>query len=202
VPNVDSTSVLLRIYKANTGWPVSVSAVPFTLYSVPPPPLIFINEYLPNEPSGPLPDGGTGALTDYEFVELYNGDTVPVDLSQWTLWDGTTVSGPRHVFAPGTVLQAGQAWVVYGGASAFPPGTPNTVAASSGRLGLNNGGPEAVLLRDPSGALVSEHSYELTQDNVSFNRAVDADPYTNFVLHWNISPLQSSAGRRADGTPF
>jgi hypothetical protein len=202
VPNVDSTGVLLRIAKADTGWPEDISDVPLTFVAVPSPPLLFLNELLPNEPSGPLPDGGVGALTDYEFVEIYNGDTVPVDLSDWTLWDGNVTSGPRHVFAPGTVLQPGKVWVVYGGASAFPPGTPNTVAASSGRLALNNTGPETVTLRDPSGLNVSEYSYQTTEDNISFNREVDGNPSTSFLLHTLISPLSSSAGRRANGAPF
>jgi hypothetical protein len=127
---------------------------------------------------------------------------VAVDLSGWTIWDSTTSSGARHVFAPGTVLQPGKAWVVYGGASAFQPGTPNTVAASSGRLGLNNSGPESVILRDPLDSVVSDTSYETTQDNVSFNRALDGNPSSSFVLHGDISPLQSSAGRRADGLAF
>jgi len=135
-------------------------------------------------------------------VEIYNGDIVPVDLSGWTLWDGVLTSGARHVFAAGTVLQPGQVWVVYGGPTAFPPGTPNTVAASSGRLGLNNTGLETVTLRDAFNRNVSELAYETTQDNVSFNRTVDGSLFSGFVLHTSLSPLQSSAGRRADGNPF
>jgi len=202
VPNEDSTNVLLRITQADTGSPQDISDVPLTFVYVPPAPPVFINEVLPNEPSGPLPGGGTGALTDYEFVEIYNGDTVPVDLSGWTIWDGVLTSGARHVFAAGTVLQPGQVWVVYGGPTAFPPGTPNTVAASSGRLGLNNTGLETVTLRDAFNRNVSELAYETTQDNVSFNRTVDGSLFSGFVLHTSLSPLQSSAGRRADGNPF
>ena len=163
---------------------------------------VIINEYLANEPSGTLEDGGVGALVDYEFVELVNAGAQPADLSGWTLWDGNTSAGARHVFSSGTVLQPGKAWVVYGGPTAFTPGTPSTEAASSGRLGLNNTGTDYVTLRDASGALADESIYSSTVDNVSSNRSVDANPDTGFVLHWDISPLPSSAGYRFDGSPF
>ncbi len=202
VPNVDSTGVRLRVARADTGSPEDTSDAPLTFVAVAPPPLIFINELLANEPSGQLPDGTVGALTDYEFVELYNGDFVPVDLSGWTLWDGSVTASARHVFAPGTLLLPGQVWVIYGGASAFPAGTPNTVAASSGRLALNNSGPETVTLKTPSGLTVSERTYQWTEDNVSFNLQVDGNPSTDFLLHTLISPLTSSAGRRSSGAPF
>jgi hypothetical protein len=163
---------------------------------------VFINEYLANEPSGTLPDGGVGALVDYEFVELVNAGPQAADLSGWTLWDGNTTGGPRHVFSAGTVLQPGKAWVIYGGPTAFTPGTPNTEAASSGRLGLNNTGTDYVTLRNPAGALVNESIYSSTVDTVSYNRAVDANPDTGFVLHTDLSSLPSSAGRRVDNSPF
>jgi hypothetical protein len=168
----------------------------------PPPYRVFINEFLANEPSGTLPDGGFGALVDYEFVELVNTGPQPADLSGWTLWDGNTAAGARHVFSSGTVLQPGKAWVIYGGPTAFPPGTPNTEAASSGRLGLNNTGTDQVTLRDSANNVVNEHVYSSTEDNISSNRATDADPDAGFVRHLDISATSSSPGRRANGAPF
>jgi hypothetical protein len=171
----------------------------------PPPPLpyrVFINEFLPNEPSGSLPDGGFGALVDYEFVELVNTGPQPADLSGWTVWDGNTDVGPRHVFSSGTVLQPGKAWVIYGGPTAFPPDTPNTEAASSGRLGLNNTGTDRVTLRNSASSLADEHVYSGTVESVSYNRATDTDPDAGFVPHTNLSATGSSPGRRANGAPF
>jgi hypothetical protein len=168
----------------------------------PPPYRVFINEFLPNEPSGTLPDGGFGALVDYEFVELVNTGPQPADLSGWTLWDGNTAAGARHVFSSGTVLQPGKAWVIYGGPTAFPPGTPNTEAASSGRLGLNNTGTDQVTLRDSASNVANEHVYSTTFENISYNRATDADPDAGFVPHTDISATGSSPGRRANGSPF
>jgi hypothetical protein len=173
--------------------------------SAPPPPppyRVFINEFLANEPSGTLPDGGFGALVDYEFVELVNTGPQPADLSGWTIWDGNTAAGPRHVFSSGTVLQPGKAWVIYGGPTAFPPGTPNTEAASSGRLGLNNTGTDQVTVRDSASNVANEYVYSITEDNISYNRATDADPDAGFVRHLDISATSSSPGRRANGSPF
>jgi hypothetical protein len=169
----------------------------------PPPHRVFINEFLPNEPSGALPDGGFGALVDYEFVELVNTGPQPADLSGWTVWDGNADAGPRHVFSSGTVLQPGQAWVIYGGPTAFPPGTPNTEAASSGRLGFNNTGVDQVTLRNSASNLIDEHVYSGTMESVSYNRETDTDPDTGFVPHTNLNPgLGFSPGQRADGSPF
>jgi hypothetical protein len=201
VPNVNSTGVLVRITDADEPWRQDTSDTPLTFVYVPPAQDVLINEFLANEPSGSLPDGGFGALTDYEFVELVNSGSQAADLSGWTLWDSTTAA-PRHVFTSGTVLQPGKAWVIYGGPSAFPPGTPNTEAASSGRLGLNNSGTDSVLLRDPAGTLVSGQSYSSTVDNVSYNRSADGDSSAGFVLHTDLSSLPSSAGHHVDGSPF
>ncbi len=49
--------------------------------------MVFINEWLPN-PTGPDTNG--------EFVELYNGGTMPVGIRGWTL---VTESGKRFSFA-------------------------------------------------------------------------------------------------------
>jgi hypothetical protein len=201
VPNVDSTGVLVRIRSTQ---PVlqDVSDTPLVFVYTPPPYRVFINEYLANEPSGPLPDGGYGALTDHEFVELVNAGPQAADLSQWTLWDSNGQL-PRHVFAPGTVLESGKAWVVYGGASAFPPGTPSTEAASSGRLGLNNT-TDRIYLVNPLNAIVSDQSYSNPPESESFNQVLDGNPDSPyFIRHSEFNPaLLSSPGKRADGTPF
>ncbi|MBJ6764951.1 putative Ig domain-containing protein [Myxococcaceae bacterium JPH2] len=158
-------------------------------------PHMFINEVLANEPSF---DGGTGD-TAYEFVELVNAGPVSADLSGWTLWDSLST---RHVFAAGTTVAPGRAFVIYGGASAFPPGTPNTVAASVGGLALNNSS-DSVRLKRPDAGIEDEMSYTSTVDNVSVNRSPDATLDAGFVLHNVLSPGRtSSAGLRADGGVF
>ena len=59
---------------------------------------------------------GPGGSTD-EFVELYNADTVPVDISNWELRASDTVAHPNddnpdYFVTPGTVLAPGDFWVI------------------------------------------------------------------------------------------
>lgn len=158
-------------------------------------PVLFINELLANEPAG---DGGVGD-PHFEFIEVLNAGSSSADLSGWSLWDSTV---QRHVFPSGTSLAPGRAFTVYGGPRGFPAGTPDTQAASTGQLGLNNDGDTASL-RAPDGGTVDSVSYTSTVDNVSINRAPDAVPDAGFVLHTALNPaLGSSAGRRVDGGSF
>ncbi|WP_164012184.1 putative Ig domain-containing protein [Pyxidicoccus trucidator] len=160
-----------------------------------PAPDLLINEVLANEPAV---DGGV-VDTDYEFIEVVNIGATHADLSGWSLWDSAVV---RHVFPSGTSLAAGQAFVVFGGPRGFPVGTPNTLAASTGQLGLNNDS-DTPNLRAPDGGVVDSVSYTSTVDRVSINRMPEAVPDAGFVLHTVLnSGLLSSPGRRADGGTF
>jgi hypothetical protein len=153
---------------------------------------VIINEILANEP---------GSNVAGEFVEVLNAGTGSADLGGWTLSDGTSV---RHVFASGTSLPAGKAIVVFGGAKAIPPNLTNAVAASTGALGLGNGG-DTVALADASSATVDTFTYPSSlssTDGVSMNRSTDGVPETSFVLHTQMSALSSSPGRRTDGTDW
>ncbi len=90
--------------------------------------------------------------TEDEFVELLNTGASPIDLSGWTL---SGDQGVVHQFPSGTVLAAGQAYVVFAGGTIGAFGTyadsfdgiAQAAAASSGTLGLANGG-ETVTLFD------------------------------------------------------
>ncbi|NTX07505.1 putative Ig domain-containing protein [Myxococcus sp. CA040A] len=164
------------------------------------PPAMLINEVLANEPSVPSGDGGTVPDSQYEFVEVINTGGSTADLSGWSLSDANVV---RHTFATGTLVPPGKAYAVFGGPNGFPPGTPDTVHASTGQLGLNNGG-DTVTLRNLQNTAVDVMTYTSTVDNVSLNRSPDAFPGgTDFVLHTTLNPsLGSSPGRRANGNAF
>ncbi|GEN13525.1 Putative Ig domain-containing protein [Myxococcus fulvus] len=162
-------------------------------------PVVIINEVLANEPSTPNGDGTSTPDPDYEFIELVNLGTSPIDLSGWTLSDSSSV---RHVFSNGTLVPAGKAYVVFGGNRGWAPGTPNTVSASTGALGLNNGS-DSVFLRSLDSATVDETSYTSTEDNVSINRSPDTQAGAPFVRHHQLNPSSgSSPGRRANGSAF
>lgn len=109
----------------------------------------------------------------------------------------------RHTFSSGTRLGAGDAIAVYGGASGIPPGVANAVAATSGRLSLNNGSDTATL-RNGGGAVVDSFAYPSSlsgADGVSMNRSPDGST-GSFVLHTSVSSLPRSGGKRANGSDW
>ena len=141
-----------------------------------------------------------GTDVNGEFIELVNSGASDADLSGWTLSDAVQV---RHTFAAGTVLHAGRALVVFGGASGIPVGLANAIAASTGQLNLSNSG-DTVTLASPSGTVDSE-TYDGTlsgSDGVSMNRSPDGDPAGAFVLHTTLVTAPRSPGVRATGAAF
>ncbi len=153
---------------------------------------VFLNEILANEP---------GSSTSGEFVELVNSGTASMDLSGWTLSDGTSV---RHTFAAGMSLAAGKALVVYASSSGIPAGVTNVVVASTGTLSLGNSG-DTVTLKNAGGTVVDTFTYTSTLasvDGVSMNRSPDASSTSTFVLHTTMTSLSSSPGKRATGAAF
>lgn len=154
--------------------------------------LVLVNEVLANEP---------GSNVAGEFVEIVNVGSAAADLGGFQLSDSALV---RHVFARGTALSPGQVIVVFGGASGIPSGLSGAVAASTGALGLSNGG-DSVALTDATGGAVDAVVYTSAlsgTDGVSMNRATDGDPSAAFVLHTVLAAASSSPGTRADGSPF
>jgi hypothetical protein len=107
-----------------------------------------INEIHADPASGLTGDAngdGVRHFGDDEFVEIVNRTGGDVDISGWTLSDGFTL---RHTFPAGSVILDGCAAVVFGG------GTPSgnfgnslLQTASTGAIGLNNGG-DSVTLND------------------------------------------------------
>jgi predicted extracellular nuclease len=98
---------------------------------------------------------GLADTKDDEFIEVYNNSALSVDLSGWSLADGTRT---RHVFVPGTVLP-GHTWlVVLGGGN--PQGFSRWAIASTGDLGLNNE-TDTIALRNNHGAAIDSLVYSL-----------------------------------------
>lgn len=191
VPSAASSLARVRVSDAASGAPSDTSDAVFTLTAATPAKVI-LNEILANEP---------GSSTAGEFVEIANVGGTAIDLSGWTLSDATSV---RHTFASGTTLGAGQAIVVFAGASAIPAGLTNAVAASTGQLSLNNSG-DTVTLKTGAGSTVDAFTYGsslASVDGVSMNRSPDASATGTFVLHTSISSLSASPGTRADGSAF
>ncbi|MCH4551800.1 lamin tail domain-containing protein [Aestuariibaculum lutulentum] len=159
---------------------------------------LIINEILadPDAATGDANGDGIIDTSDDEFVEIYNNGTSSVDLSDYTLEDGVAL---RHTFPASTILPANSFITIFGG------GTPTNIpglsqVASSGALGLNNGG-DTVTLKNPSDVVVVTYTYGGEGgDNQSISR--EPDFTGDFVLHTLIvaNSVQFSPGAKNDGT--
>ncbi len=162
-----------------------------------------INE-LQADPEGSIAGDANGDgvrhFSDDEFVEIVNGAAFDLDLSGWTLADS---SGTRHTFPSGSVVVAECSIVVFGG------GTPTggfggsvVQIASSGALGLNNGG-DTVTLNDGVSDVVSVGYGSQGGRSQSLTR--DPDIIGAFALHGgatNSGGALFSPGSRIDGSSF
>ncbi|MHC4828493.1 MAG: lamin tail domain-containing protein, partial [Planctomycetota bacterium] len=157
------------------------------------------------DPAPDLPGDANGDgvrdSSDDEFVEIYNNTGGDLDISGWELADGF---GVRHEFPGGTIVGGACAVVVFGG------GTPTGVfggavvqTATTGALGLNNGG-DTVTLSDGGGNTVAQVIYGGEGgDNQSLTR--DPDVFGDFVKHTDAvgsGGTLYSPGTMVDGSPF
>lgn len=149
---------------------------------------------------------GTRDAEDDEFVELVNTGFGPLDVSGWTVSDGGAV---RHVFAPGTVVPAREAVVVFGGGS--PTGEFGNAAAnglvftaSTGGLSLNNTG-DTVTVADAFAQVVQQVTYgSAANDNQSLTRDPDLTntPLVKHQTAQGAGNARWSPGARNGGAAF
>ncbi len=137
---------------------------------------LIINELLPNP---------VGTDAGNEWIELVNVGTASIDVGGWTVSDLTRL---RHTFPAGTVIRAGQAFIL------------NDTDADDGSLSLNNAG-DTITLADPGGFTRSEAVYPSSSEGVSLNRAVDGGRLEAFTDHDSLG-ADTSPGTRADGSPW
>ena len=164
---------------------------------------LVINEFL-SDPAADLPgdangDGARNSSQD-EFVELVNPGLEALDISGWTISDGV---GVRHVFPIDTLIEAGCAVVVFGGGE--PTGNFGGAlvqTASSGSLGLNNGG-DTIAVDNGSGNVTYIYGSE-GSNNQSLTLNPDVTG-TEYAQHSTLSAAQGalfSPGTKADGSSF
>ncbi len=150
---------------------------------------IVVSEVLADPAAAADPNGdGTASTTNDEFVEIINLAGQAVNISGMTLSDAT---GVRHTFPPGTIVPSLGLVVVFAG------GTPTGLfggaivqTASSGTLGLNNGG-DTLTLR--SGTTVID---TVTYGSEGGNDQSIVRDDTSWVLH---SSLPTSIGPYSPG---
>ncbi len=162
-----------------------------------------INEFLADPATDISGDANGDGIRDSgqdEFVEIVNNSGASVDISGWTLSDGVSV---RHTFPLGTVVPDKAAIVVFGG------GTPTgdfgfsiVQTASTGGLGLNNGGDDITLNDGTTNISTISYGSE-GGDNQSLTR--DPDITGEFVKHSNATNSGGSLfspGTLIDGSYF
>lgn len=109
---------------------------------------ITINEFLPN-PSGPSSE-------DSEWIELFNSDATPADVSGWKLDDEEGGSSP-YVIASGSSIPA-TGFLVF--------------EKSATNIALNNSG-DTVRLFNLTGEIVDSHTYTSINEDISIGRTSD-----------------------------
>ncbi len=123
----------------------------------------------PDSSTGDANGDGTVGYADDEFVEIVNTTAGDLDVSGWTLSDGFSV---RHTFPANSIVTAGCAVVVFGGGTPTGPfGGALVQTASTGTLGLNNGG-DTVALMDGS-TIYASYAYGSEGGN---NQSLTRDP--------------------------
>ncbi|MFD1062946.1 lamin tail domain-containing protein [Winogradskyella litorisediminis] len=157
------------------------------------PQFIVINEILadPDGTTGDANGDGTVSTTEDEFIEIYNTGVDDINLEGYTISDLTQV---RHTFPVGATIAAGDYYTIFGGGMVSNRANTNSVA-SSGSLGLNNGG-DTVTITNNSGVIVASVTYGGEAGN---NQSIARNPdFTGaFVEHTSImsNPEAFSPGR-------
>ena len=164
-----------------------------------------INEIHADPASGDAGDAngdGSRNFSDDEFIEIVNKTGNDVDVSGWTLSDGSAL---RHTFPPGSTIFDGCSAVVFGGGT--PVGTfGNSLVqtASTGSVSMNNGGDSVILSNGVSEVVASSYGSE-GGDNQSITFDPDGSgvlPYVKHGLATNSSGSLFSPGTKIDGLPF
>ena len=167
-----------------------------------------LNEVLYDPPSGSPGDAngdGIRDANDDEFVELINSSANSLDISGYKLYDADrlSINTANHEFPANTILNPGQAVVVFGGGTPTGDFGGSLFFAASGQvLNLNNSGDVLTVKNNNDSVLFSFDVSALSNNpNESYTRFPDL--YGNFTQHDSASTgILYSPGTRVDGTDF
>ena len=158
-------------------------------------------------PSGLDGDSNNDTLrdpNDDEFVEFVNDSDSIIDLSGYKIYDAERLAlgTPNHEFPDGTLINPGQAVVVFGGGNPLGNfGGAQVFTASNQVLNLTNNG-DLMTLTDSLGNTVIEFDVTPLSNNPDESYTRDPDLSGDFVQHNGISGTLFSPGTKTDGTPF
>ncbi|HEY4474793.1 MAG TPA: lamin tail domain-containing protein [Candidatus Paceibacterota bacterium] len=151
---------------------------------------------------------GTSASATDEWIELYNTETTPIDISSWQLVSSN--DSPDIIFSEGTIIQANSYFLIERTDDNTVSDITADLAVGFGQGGLNNSG-EMVRLFDSAGTVVDivggigEAWY--FGDSTSKNSMERIDPMKlgNIASNWKSfsgTPINKDAsGNLVYGTP-
>ena len=154
-------------------------------------------------------DGTRDAIAD-EFIELINNGSSAFDLSGYYLTDSEEPnSAARHIFPEGTIVDAGQAVVVFGGGIPVSPtnfggAIVHTASENNGGVALGNSG-RTVMVKNSDGLTVLSQAYDAAQGGINQSITRSPDITGTFVSHSGVSAANGalfSPGMKLDSTNF
>ena len=167
-----------------------------------------LNEVLYDPPSGSPGDAnGDGIIdaNDDEFVELVNSSATSLDISGYKLYDADrlSINTANHEFPANTILNPGQAVVVFGGGTPTGNFGGSLVFAASGKvLNLNNSG-DILTIKNNNDSILFTFDVTVLSNNPNESYTRFPDLYGNFTQHDSASTgILFSPGTKADGTNF
>ena len=149
---------------------------------------------------------GTRDAIDDEFIELVNSNELEsINISGYSIFDRTGLSNdePRHVFPEGTILNAGEAIVVFGGGNPTGEFGGSIVQnASSGQLNLTNSN-DFIAIKNTENIILLSFSVEALSDNPNESYTRNPDVLGSFEQHSDVVPgILFSPGTKIDGSSF
>tara|TARA_Y100000768_G_scaffold352249_1_gene303707 strand:- start:583 stop:1245 length:663 start_codon:yes stop_codon:yes gene_type:complete len=167
-----------------------------------------LNEVLYDPPAdapGDANGDGNRHFDEDEFVEFVNSSATSLDISGYKLYDADRllINTANHEFPANTILNPGQAVVVFGG------GTPTgnfggslVFAASNQTLNLNNN-EDVLTVKNNNDSILFTFDITVLSNNPNESYTRFPDLYGNFTQHDSASTgILYSPGTRVDGTDF
>ena len=167
-----------------------------------------LNEVLYDPPADNLGDAngdGNRHFDEDEFVEFVNSSATSLDISGYKLYDADRLltNTANHEFPANTILDPGQAVVVFGG------GTPTgnfggslVFAASNRTLNLNNN-EDVLTVKNNNDSILFTFDVTVLSNNPNESYTRFPDLYGNFTQHDSASTgILYSPGTKVDGTDF
>jgi len=171
---------------------------------------LVINEFLASPPDSLVGDAngdGIRSSSQDEFIEIVNATGAPIDISGYSISDDDRI---RHTFAPGAIVPAGEAVVIFGGGAPkgrFGNARQNQLVftASTGSLSLNDDG-DVITLIDRSGNRIDRVRYDSRVGGARQSVARAPDILGQKLLeHSKIADASGalfSPGLRSNGSAF